>query len=112
VQSAALVYWGITPDGLTVAQAAELAATLPSPVKNNPVTRSRYFEKRSKRLLSLLMRFPGDAAEAVRRRPFEMFALPPENGNGTGESPENSSTPPLVEKLPPVEDRSVPGQTR
>jgi len=112
VQSAALVYWGITPDRLTVAQAAELAATLPSPVKNNPVTRSRYFEKRSRRLSSLLMRFPGDAAEAVRPRPFEMFALPPENGNGTSESPDNSSTPPLVEKLPPVEDRSVPGQTR
>lgn len=102
VQAASQTYWGIALDGLTVAQAAELAATLPSPVKNNPVTRSRYFEKRSKRLLSLLIRFPGDAVEVVRQRPFEMFELPPENGNGTSERPDNSSTTPLVEELPPT----------
>jgi monofunctional biosynthetic peptidoglycan transglycosylase len=108
VQAAAKVYWGIAPDRLTVTQASELAATLPSPVKNNPVTRGRFFEKRSKRLLSLLIRFPGDAAETVRARPFEMFALPPENGNGMIEPSDYSSTPPLVEELPPPPREAAP----
>ena len=109
VQAASQAFWSISPDKLTAAQAADLAATLPSPVKNNPITHSRYFEKRSMKLLSLLERYPGDAADAVRERPFELFAPPPNDGNGMNEPPNNTNAPTPAESndyLPPIEDRS------
>ena len=121
VQAASQIYWGINPDSLSPAQAAELVATLPSPVKSNPATRTRYFERRSKKLLVLLERYPGDAAEAVRERPFDLFLPPPENENEPlpdngrelppDEPPvpsdkEPSSTDPRS-AYPPVEDRSI-----
>lgn len=56
VQAAAQVYWGIPATQLTVTQAAELAATLPSPRKNNPHQRTPFFEKRSQRIYHLLTR--------------------------------------------------------
>lgn len=130
VQAASHAYWGIGADQLTPAQAAELVATLPSPVKSNPATRSRFFERRSKKLLALLERYPGDAAETVRERPFDLF-LPPPDG-GTEAAPDNGhelwpSEPPPVEgggepppeagdeappagddrEYPPVEERSI-----
>lgn len=46
VNAAALHYWGIPASELSVEQAIELAATLPSPVKNNPDTRTHFFLKR------------------------------------------------------------------
>jgi len=121
VQAASQAYWGINPDLLSPAQAAELVATLPSPEKNNPATRTRYFERRSKKLLALLERYPGDAAEAVRERPFGLFLPPPDNefepppDNGREPSP---VTPPARDgdepsptdrrnEYPPVEDRSI-----
>jgi len=116
VPAASQIYWGISPDRLTPAQAAELVASLPSPVKNNPATRTRYFEQRSKKLLALLERYPGDAAEAVRERPFDLFLPPPDNGteapadNGDEPPPESGDEPPPAQKrneLPPVEDRSI-----
>lgn len=105
VQAASQAYWGINPDLLSPAQAAELVASLPSPVKNNPATRTRYFERRSKKLLALLERYPGDAAEAVRERPFDLFLPPPENGNET--PPDNMTEPPPDER-PAVEDNDAP----
>jgi len=56
VQAAARAYYGIEVEQLNLAQAAELAATLPSPVRNNPATRSESFERRSQRILGLLTR--------------------------------------------------------
>ena len=124
VQAASQAYWGIEPDQLSVAQAAELAATLPGPVKNNPVTQTRYFEKRSKKILSLLDRYPGDAADAVRVRSPELLAPPPDNETDTNEpAPDNNDdkTPPAEEphappsmednNKPPVEDRSLRANT-
>ncbi|HEU5338092.1 MAG TPA: monofunctional biosynthetic peptidoglycan transglycosylase [Sulfuricaulis sp.] len=125
VQAASQAYWGINADRLSPAQAAELVASLPNPVKHNPATRTGFFVKRSKRLLALLERYPGDAAETVRERPFELFLPPPDNG---GEPPPNNVATPLPdprpapenaedspakeqqEIFPPVEDRSIPPQ--
>jgi len=50
VNAAAQHYWGIPASDLTVRQAVELAATLPSPVKNNPNTRTKFFLKRVKKI--------------------------------------------------------------
>ena len=46
VEAAARYYWGIPASRLTNQQAIELAATLPSPAKNNPKTRTRSFQSR------------------------------------------------------------------
>lgn len=117
VQAASQIYWGIGADQLSSAQAAQLVATLPSPEKNNPATRTRNFERRSKKLLALLERYPGDSAETVRERPFDLFLPSPDNGN---EPPaDNVDQPPPVEsrdeplpapkrdEFPPVEERSI-----
>lgn len=67
VQAAAQTYFGVPVGDLTVVQAAQLAATLPSPERNNPATRSAFFERRTAKILSRLRRFPGEAAEAIAR---------------------------------------------
>jgi monofunctional biosynthetic peptidoglycan transglycosylase len=54
VQAAAEAYWGIPASQLSVTQAAELAATLPGPVKNNPAARSDFFLRRTKKILGLM----------------------------------------------------------
>lgn len=122
VQAAAQTYWGIPADQLSPAQAADLAATLPSPVKNNPATQTRYFEKRANKILSLLERYPGEAAEAVRERQIELLAPPPEtdnepapeeapapaDSNAPAPAPDADQSPPSqTEPLPPVEERSI-----
>jgi monofunctional biosynthetic peptidoglycan transglycosylase len=56
VQAAARVYYGVDAADLSLEQAAELAATLPSPVKHNPASRSERFEKRTQRILEWLNR--------------------------------------------------------
>jgi len=65
VQAAARHYYGEDVEQLTVAQAAELAATLPSPVKNNPATRTQAFDRRVQRILNLLTREQNAAAPAA-----------------------------------------------
>lgn len=65
VQAAARHYYGEDVEQLTMAQAAELAATLPSPVKNNPGTRTQAFDRRVQRILNLLTREQNVAAAAV-----------------------------------------------
>lgn len=50
VDAAARHYWGIPVYRLTRLQAIELAATLPAPVKNNPVTRTRFFVNRVRKI--------------------------------------------------------------
>jgi monofunctional biosynthetic peptidoglycan transglycosylase len=56
VQAAAQAYYGVDVGMLSLVQAAELAASLPSPVKNNPETRTERFQRRSQRILDLLTR--------------------------------------------------------
>ncbi len=65
VQAAAQAYWNTDVAHLTPQQAAELAATLPSPLKHNPATRTEQFDKRVRKILGLLTRYPGDAAESL-----------------------------------------------
>lgn len=50
VDAAARYYWGIPASRLSRRQAIELAATLPSPVKNNPSTDTRAFRRRVKKI--------------------------------------------------------------
>lgn len=56
VQAAAQAYYGVDASSLSLVQAAELAASLPSPVKNNPETRTDRFTRRTQRILDLLTR--------------------------------------------------------
>ncbi len=115
VQAATQAYWGLNVDQLSPAEAAQLVATLPSPVKHNPATRTRYFERRSKKLLALLERYPGDAAEAVRPRPFELSLPPPDNGHELWPAESDSASegeaevppPDVKNEYPPVEERSI-----
>jgi len=46
VEAAARHYWGISAAKLSVNQSIQLAATLPSPVTNNPSTRTKIFNRR------------------------------------------------------------------
>jgi len=50
INAAAQFYWGIPASRISVRQAVELAASLPSPVKHNPNTRTRFFLKRVKKI--------------------------------------------------------------
>ena len=50
VDAAARYYWGVSASRLTDRQAVELAATLPSPIKNNPKSRTDSFHKRVKKI--------------------------------------------------------------
>jgi monofunctional biosynthetic peptidoglycan transglycosylase len=50
VEAAARSYWGVSASALTRRQAAELAASLPSPDQNNPETRSARFERRTDKI--------------------------------------------------------------
>ena len=50
VNAAAQFYWGIPASHLSVQQAIELAASLPSPVKHNPNSRTKFFLKRVKKI--------------------------------------------------------------
>lgn len=50
VDAAARYYWGIPASRLSDRQAIELAATLPSPVDNNPETRTKSFERRVRKI--------------------------------------------------------------
>ena len=50
VEAAAHAYWNIPVNNISVQQAIELAATLPSPVKHNPATRTQTFMRRVKKI--------------------------------------------------------------
>jgi monofunctional biosynthetic peptidoglycan transglycosylase len=50
VEAASLHYWGISSSELSASQAIELAATLPSPIKHNPTTRTRAFNSRVQKI--------------------------------------------------------------
>ncbi len=86
VQAAAQNYWHVNATQLDPRQSAELAATLPSPIRNNPFTRTPQFDKRSARILRLLVRHPGDAAEGVSG--WERILKEPESSETTEIAPE------------------------
>jgi monofunctional biosynthetic peptidoglycan transglycosylase len=77
VQAAAQTYFGTAVAALTIEQAAKLVASLPAPERHNPATHTSYFDRRSQKILNLLMRYPGDAAEVISR---ELGAAPPADG--------------------------------
>ncbi len=83
IQAAAQAYFGTTAEALTPDQAARLAATLPAPERHNPATRTNHFERRAQKILNRLLRYPGDAADAINR---ELDPIRPDNGfeNGNG----------------------------
>ena len=65
VQAAAQAYYVVDAAALSLVQAAELAASLPSPVKNNPETRTERFARRTQRILDLLTREQSAQAPAT-----------------------------------------------
>ncbi len=67
VQAAARAYWGRDVSTLSLDQAVELAASLPSPARHNPATRTPQFEKRARKIYGRLLRYPGEAADIVSR---------------------------------------------
>jgi monofunctional glycosyltransferase len=110
VQAAAEAYWGIPAARLSVTQAAELAATLPGPVKNNPLTRSDFFLRRSKKILSLMSVHSvvptetQDADIGADSDPAAMEALPETPPVTTEQVPEPAPVelaPPPVAPQPP-----------
>jgi monofunctional biosynthetic peptidoglycan transglycosylase len=64
-QAASLAYFGVPVSQISVEQAAALAATLPSPENNNPATRTNAFSRREHKILRRLLRYPGEAADAI-----------------------------------------------
>jgi len=50
VEAAARHYWGISAARLSTSQAIQLAATLPAPVTHNPVTRTKFFNRRVRKI--------------------------------------------------------------
>ena len=55
-EAAAQYYWHIPARLLNERQCAELAASLPSPKKSNPQSRSRYFTQRADKIYGWLQR--------------------------------------------------------
>jgi monofunctional biosynthetic peptidoglycan transglycosylase len=98
VQAAARHYYGEDVEQLTVAQAAELAATLPSPVKNNPATRTVAFDRRVQRILNLLTREQNAVVPTLQTPPVPAEASPAEPD---GAYPNDSSQAPR-QPLAPV----------
>lgn len=68
VAAAAETYWHEPISAVTPAQAAELAATLPSPEHSNPRTRSRYFVQHNAKIRARLFRALGITAEQEQKR--------------------------------------------
>lgn len=63
VQAASRAYWGVPVEQVGPLQAVELAATLPSPLRNNPGTRTRAFRWRRDLIAA---RVQADTLEDVR----------------------------------------------
>ncbi len=96
VEAASQAYWGIPVSRLSVIQATELAATLPGPVKNNPATRSDFFLRHSKKILSLM----GPNYYKPPADPLENLDVDREVNSGPEPEPQIQEAPILVD--PPV----------
>ncbi len=84
VEAAARHYWGVSVSELDRRQAAELAATLPSPLEDNPRTRTRRFRWRA----DLIHRraFAADTAEEDAL-PVDTVGAPPPDTAGPASEP-------------------------
>jgi monofunctional biosynthetic peptidoglycan transglycosylase len=74
IEAAARYYYHTSAYNLTTAQAAELAASLPSPKKHNPRTRTRFFTKHVARL-SRTLQIADQYAAQQGQKPAESGAL-------------------------------------
>jgi monofunctional biosynthetic peptidoglycan transglycosylase len=74
IEAAARYYFHTSAYNLTTAQAAELAASLPSPKKHNPRTRTRFFTKHVARL-SRTLQIADQYAAQQGQKPAESAAL-------------------------------------
>ena len=97
VQAAAQHYYGVNVEQLTPLQAAELAATLPSPVKRNPASRTELFQRRTQRILGLMTR-DSAAPAAVAPEALPAAELP----TPAGTEPEAAAPEAAAESPPPV----------
>lgn len=84
VEAASENYWGTPINKVTVQQAAELAASLPGPKKNNPAHRTTFFVHHTHKIA------------AVLEHEFQMTSAPPLTG------------PPPQAELPPPEPADTP----
>jgi len=50
IEAAARYYWGISASRISVEQAIQLAATLPAPVNHNPNRKTKFFNKKVKKI--------------------------------------------------------------
>ncbi len=57
VEAAAQAYWNKSVSELRLHEAVELAASLPSPKKNNPAVRTRRFVRRTQKIMNFMQRF-------------------------------------------------------
>lgn len=89
VQAAAQAYWGTSVSALSLSQAAELAASLPSPARHNPATRTAQFERRARKIYARVLRYPGDAADIVARE----LTPPEEEPTSLGPAPAEERSP-------------------
>lgn len=117
VEAAAQHYWGQSVSELGLSEAAQLAATLPAPTKHNPKTATRYFAKRTRKIMTLLTResapfgAPGPAVPAPERD----IPLPLDEPNGDDEAavPADPWTPPTdkpgVRAMPLTSAGIMPG---
>jgi len=90
VDAASRAYWGIPVSQLSVVQAAELAASLPSPVKNNPAHRGVFFVHHTQKILNLLARqfeIPAETQDSGLNAEHPSAAVPPAENNGTTPAP-------------------------
>lgn len=60
VEAATRTYWQKSASALTWSEAAELAATLPSPKQHNPATRTERFNQRVQKIMGFIERFELD----------------------------------------------------
>jgi monofunctional biosynthetic peptidoglycan transglycosylase len=100
VEAAAQAYWGKSASRLTVAQAAALAATLPSPIKHNPATQTEAFQRRRQKVTRFLReagwRIVMDDSESDQPTANATGTASAEVGEPGGEASEPTSTAPVV----------------
>ena len=96
VEAASEAYWGIPVSQLTVVQAAELAASLPRPVRNNPAHRGIFFVHHAEKILNLLARqfeIPPESQDTGLNENRPVFPAPPAGSNGPAPVEDRSSGP-------------------
>ena len=82
VEAAARHYFGKSVSGLSRREAAELAATIPSPRGNNPATRTRSFQWRAR--LAYARAFGGVEIDTLGPPPDTIEVAPPSLGDSLG----------------------------